>query len=289
MTYGGKSPAPAPLLRSLPTPGGGEDPTGAVNGPPACSPITTGALDARGHPNVGTLVAYLADGPIPLCSGVLVGERAFLTAAHCIDRLMQLGAEALPGVSFAPVFDPARAEVVRGTPVVHPQYDPELGVNDLAVISLDEPVRSLEPARVVEEGFFDRMNPRWLERATFVAVGYGTTDPGERWNRGTRRSAVEGFVGLVGVDEWRADQDYWLATSGPSVDGHGTPCFGDSGGPHFLGDRVVAITDFVWCGLDGGEAVHPGDAYNEATRLDLPGANAFVRSFIGPGACGVRH
>jgi secreted trypsin-like serine protease len=56
--------------------------------------ITFGQPDGNRHPNVGALLAdWDADSPGPdtLCSGTLIDQRVFLTAAHCTAFLESEG------------------------------------------------------------------------------------------------------------------------------------------------------------------------------------------------------
>jgi hypothetical protein len=53
--------------------------------------------------------------------------------------------------------------------------------------------------------------------------------------------------------------------------GDGGTCYGDSGGPHFLGDIVVSITVT-------GDA--PCRASDKTYRLDTPSARAFLEEYV---------
>jgi hypothetical protein len=81
---------------------------------------------------------------------------------------------------------------------------------------------------------------------------------------GVRRFVDQGFNSLT---------TSWLRLSENPSTGSGGTCFGDSGGPHFLGDSgtVVALTV-------------TGDSVCRATdvdyRLDTPSARDFLRQFV---------
>src|SRR5215469_7501242 len=69
--------------------------------------ITHGQPDGDQHPNVGLMVVNFGSGPEPFCTGTLIAPKSFLTAAHCIAIVQQLG-ETI-GVTFDPrTFDPSR-------------------------------------------------------------------------------------------------------------------------------------------------------------------------------------
>ena len=63
--------------------------------------ITNGQPDGNRHPNVGLMVLDFGSGPEPFCTGTLIAPTYFLTAAHCIAILQQLGGETT-GVTFDP-------------------------------------------------------------------------------------------------------------------------------------------------------------------------------------------
>ncbi len=108
---------------------------------------------------------------------------------------------------------------------------------------------------------------------TFTAVGYGTvretktTGPNAFFFDAMRRYAVQSYLSL---------QRAWLLLSGNPSTGNGGTCYGDSGGPHFLGGRtsnlIVAVTV-------------AGDAVCRATdkdyRLDTVWARKFLEQFPG--------
>jgi secreted trypsin-like serine protease len=200
--------------------------------------ITYGEADGTAHPNVGALVVALPDGPLSICSGTLVAPRVFLTAAHCVYG--DLGTLPL-GVTFDPVVT-ATSTVYRGHPVINPAYADYKGQggasdpHDVAVLVLDTAPTGITPATVAPAGFMDR---KTLSGAQFLAVGYGTV-------RVTRRTGPQGIVDnderRRGNGTFRSLQAAWLRLSGNQATGDAGTCFGDSGGPHFLGTTLVAIT-----------------------------------------------
>jgi hypothetical protein len=112
-----------------------------------------------------------------------------------------------------------------------------------------------------------------IRRATFTAVGYGTvredktTGPHALFFDGIRRYALQSYLSL---------QSAWLTLSMQPSTGDGGTCFGDSGGPHFLGGKtsnlIVSLTV-------------TGDAMCRATdktyRLDTPWVREFLEGFPG--------
>jgi hypothetical protein len=241
--------------------------------------ITFGQVDGNLHPNVGALLADYDEespGPDVLCTGTLIAEDVFLTAGHCTSYLESLGIEEVC-VTFDPAYDEDAVSptgLYCGTYVTHPDYgfsgpggisDP----HDLAVVLLDEPVVGIEPAQLPTEGLLDEGD---LRSATFTAVGYGTVreikqkGPNAFFFDAVRRYALQDFMTLGKT---------WLTLNmNPSTGGAGT-CYGDSGGPHFLGgvesNLLVSIT------VTGDTACRATD---RTYRLDTESARDFLGMYV---------
>jgi secreted trypsin-like serine protease len=224
--------------------------------------IVDGQEDGNLHPNVGMLIARFDGGYDWFCSGTLISRRVFLTAAHCIVALEEedIGRHEV-WVSFARSFhDDIRLH--RGTYHRDPDYgtsrsDP----HDIAVVVLDRAIRAIEPATLPEAGFLERTD---LSSETFTTVGYGIErthgDPGG----GERRYALQSARRLDGS---------WLKLAMNSDSG-GT-CYGDSGGPHFLGGKrsnlIVSIT------VTGDPNCRSTDL---TYRLDIASTRSFLSEFV---------
>jgi secreted trypsin-like serine protease len=253
--------------------------------------ITFGVLDGNDHPNVGALIAEWRTAGVKeeFCSGTLIAPTIFLTASHCTAGLQARGIEDDDvWVSFdTDIGDPVRpaTKLIQGTMHTNPEFgfsgpggfsDP----HDIAVIALDEPASAvypgITPASLPTLGLFDQLAKRnGLRGQKFTAVGYGVHEPqpgtgplpetfpfdGKRWNA---------------VSEFNSLHTTWLQLSQNSATGDGGTCFGDSGGPNFIG-AGGAETEVV-----GGITV-TGDAVCLATnvvyRLDTPSARGFLATF----------
>lgn len=231
--------------------------------------ITFGELDGDGHPNVGSMVAILDGVPESFCTGTLVAPDVFVTASHCTAALAFYGvAPDEVFVTFDPVVD-ATSTLLGATYYTHPLYGSG-GFNDtydVAVLVLDSPAAGITPARLPEAGLLDRLS---LRDQRFVTVGYGTVredktkGPAPLFWDPQRRVVDQGFLALT---------KSWLHLSMNPSTGSGGTCYGDSGGPHFLGTSDVVVSVTV-----------TGDMFCRATdvtyRLDTPSARDFIGQFV---------
>jgi secreted trypsin-like serine protease len=242
--------------------------------------ITFGQPDGNRHPNVGALVADWDEespGPDVFCSGTLIAPTVFLTAAHCIASLEARGITEV-WVTFAADYDEDAASpggLIAGTPVAHPEFGAG-GVSDthdIAVVLLDEAPAGITPAQLPTAGLLDELQAsHQLRSQTFTAVGYGTVredktgGPHAFFFDAIRRYALQSALNL---------EKAWLLLSMNPSTGSGGTCYGDSGGPHFLGgvesNLIVSITI-------------TGDAMCRATdktyRLDTAAARDFLDDFV---------
>jgi len=216
------------------------------------SAITDGELDGDGHPYVGLMVAQDAEGnPLWRCSGTLIAPKLFLTAGHCTEA---------PAAHVEIWFDadvesgiPANGYPfdgdVGGTPYTHPQYDPNaFYLYDLGVVVLDKRVKMKEYGALPEQDILDVMaTQRGLQDVTFTAVGYGLQQINPVFIQAERVRMVA-YPHLIQINAPGFTGDFSIMLSNNHSTG-GT-CFGDSGGPNFIGDSNVigGVTSF---GLNG--------------------------------------
>jgi hypothetical protein len=243
--------------------------------------IVYGQFDGNRHPNVGAIVADWRDygsGNLELvCSGTLIARDVFLTAAHCTAALDDLGVpEDDVFVTFDPVFD-ENATLLPGTYDLNDDFA-QGGANDthdVAVVVLDDPVVGITPAELPPAGLLSDMKAGGeLRRTRFTAVGYGTV---RETNRG-------GFAGILDNTERRFATQHvlsltkaWLTLSMNVSTGDGGTCYGDSGGPHFLGAGVTE-TDMVVSITVTGDAVCK--ATDKTYRMDTASARDYLEEFV---------
>jgi len=250
----------------------------SVLAPQSAQAIVYGEPDNGEHPNVGSLVGQSTNSETgatehwQLCTGTLIDEDVVLTASHCIVGLEEFGVEQIY-FTLAEVIDADMNGLVDpGVPLMtltavpHPQFthranDP----HDVAVLLLDEPVTGVEPAQLPEIGL---LGSPGMRQETFTAVGYGTV-------RQTNKGGFQSFT--VGWRREKVEQELssltraWVTFSMNLATGNGGTCYGDSGGPHFLGEVVVAVTVT-------GDA--PCKSTDKSYRIDTSAVHEFLAPYL---------
>lgn len=231
------------------------------------SAITYGVPDGEGHPNVGALLAAepYSDGTWVTCSGTLISPTVFLTAAHCDSG------EERVAVTFDSVYEAKGGKEYWGTFHAHPGYNhAQDDTMDLAVIVFDRAVRGITPARLPEEGSLGALSGD----QRFTSVGYGAQQVSN--GPGGKRFSYQD-VRYVSTGTLNSINATWLRISQNPAKGDGGTCYGDSGGPNFLGSGDTE-TDIV------ASTTITGDMFCRSTnvtyRLDTPSARDFLGQFV---------
>src|SRR5574339_449850 len=216
------------------------------------SAVTDGTLDGNGHPYVGLMVAQDADGnPLWRCSGTLLSPTLFLTAGHCTEAPAVHAAiwfdadveSGIPGNGYPYSGD------VGGTTYTHPQYDPNaFYLYDLGVVVLDKPMKMKKYGALPQLDSLDSLSPG--ADTTFTAVGYGLQQSfpdAASWKESADRIRMVAYPQLLQINTGFTGDGSLLLSNNTNTGG---TCFGDSGGPNFLGDSnvVAGVTSF---GING--------------------------------------
>ncbi len=221
--------------------------------------ITNGTADGGAHPNVGGLVAPTAysDGTYIYCSGTLISPTVFLTAAHCATDGERVA------VTFSTAYK-AGDKVYYGTFHADPLYNQRTSdPHDIAVVVLDTAVKGITPAKLPAANSLSNLSGS----QQFTSVGYGayqvTNGPGGH-------QYLYNDVRGVATGTLNSTNPSWLRISMNPSTGNGGTCYGDSGGPNFLGTTniIAAITI-------------TGDAVCRSTNVDYRLDTASARAFLG--------
>lgn len=233
----------------------------------AAEAITYGVPDGNGHPEVGALLAQQAfsDGTWEECSGTLIAPRVFLTAAHCDESVSRVA------VTFDSSYEYPSGTTYWGTWHGDPNYNQtQSDPQDLAVVVLDKAVKGITPAQLPAAGSLDGLSGD----QQFTSVGYGaqsvTSGPGGK-------TFHYADIRYVSTGTLNSITPSWLRISQNPATGNGGTCYGDSGGPNFLGagsgeTRIVAGTTIT------GDT--PCRSTNVDYRLDTPSARWFLGQYV---------
>jgi hypothetical protein len=238
--------------------------------------ITNGEIDGNRHPAVLLLVMDVNGQPAFRCSGTLLSPTVLLTAGHCAgepgefsgmrvftESNVQDGNNKFP---FA-----GRNSVEAVTWSAHPLFrEATFFLHDVGVVVLRKPL-NLSPSSygvLPTEGALDSLQPR--SSTIFTSVGYGL----QQINPVFVESALVRMFAqphLVQINTGFTGDFSLLLSNNHSTGG---TCFGDSGGPNFLGTSniIAGVTSFALNGTCGGT----GGVF----RLDKGDVLDFVKSFL---------
>jgi Trypsin len=180
-------------------------------------------------------------------------------------------------VSFSPTYDEGAAAPSGLVPVSsftnHEGFAQNGGGSDghdISIVTLAS-AQSATPAQLPTLGLLNTFSQQQLRQLGFTTVGYGIV-------RTSKKGGPHGFIDetnrLVAQQTLLSLEPFWLNLNMNPSTGSGGTCYGDSGGPHFLGgmtsNLIVSLTV-------------TGDAMCRATdktyRIDTPSAQEFLSRF----------
>jgi len=240
--------------------------------------ITDGELDGNRHPAVVLLLMEVNGQPAFRCSGTLLSPTVLLTAGHCAGAPGEFSgmrvfteSDVDNGNNNYPFAGPNSVEAVAWS--AHPLFNPDaFALHDVGVVVLQSPGVKLRRGSygvLPEEDELDSLRPG--ASTVFTSVGYGV----QRINPAFVESArVRMFAQphLIQINTGFTG-DFSLLLSNNHRTG-GT-CFGDSGGPNFLGTSniIAGVTSFGLNGTCGGT----GGVFRVDRRNVLDFVNAYLQ------------
>ncbi|MCI0609668.1 MAG: trypsin-like serine protease [Anaerolineae bacterium] len=251
--------------------------------------VTDGELDGEGHPHVVLLLMEVDGAPAFRCSGTLLSATVLLTAGHCTNGFpdfefsgmrvftesdVQAGIGTTNNYPFA---GPNAVEAVAWA--AHPLYETgPFFLHDVGIVILEEPGVVLdEYGTLPSVNQFDAFKTkRGLQKVTFTSVGYGLQESfpdAASWKENNSRTRYVAHPKLNQINGGIVGDFSILLSNNHHTGG---TCFGDSGGPNFLGDSnlVAGITSF---GLNGNCAGTGG-----VFRTDRQDVLGFINSYLNP-------
>lgn len=244
--------------------------------------IKNGELDGDDHPNVVLLIMDVGGAPAYRCSGTLLTPTVLLTAGHCTSNY--------PGSPYTGMRVFTESDVQNGDNTypygggpnsveavlwaAHPLYETApFFYHDVGVVILEEPGFAVSEYGVLPEA--DQLDvmktKRGKQDTTFTAVGYGLQqiNPVHVISEKIRMVANPRLI-QINVPGFTGDFSLLLSNNHST----GGTCFGDSGGPNFLGDSdvVAGVTSF---GINGNCAGTGG-----VFRMDRQNVLDFVNGYL---------
>jgi len=238
--------------------------------------VRFGEIDGTRHPAVLLLVMDVNGKPAFRCSGTLLSPTVFLTAGHCAGEPGEFSgmrvfteSDVQNGNNNYPLAGPNSVEALTWN--AHPLFtEAQFFLHDVGVVVLQKPVNLNAGSYGVlpAEGELDSLQPR--ASTIFTSVGYGV----QRINPAklvAQRIRMFAQPHLIQIDTGFTGNFSLLLSNNASTGG---TCFGDSGGPNFLGTSnvVAGVTSFALNGTCGGT----GGVF----RLDKGDVLDFVTSFL---------
>jgi len=224
----------------------------ATRNPGGPSFITDGTLDGNAHPAVVLIIMDVRGTPTFRCSGTLIAPKVVLTAGHCAGEPGEFSGLRIfneADVQHDPTYpNPGGPNTIEATEWrAHPAFtESAFFLHDVGVVRLSKAVKLAagQYGKLPTAGQLDALKPS--SSTLFTAVGYGLQQinpvfvESQRIRMFAEPHLIQINTGFTGT--------FSLLLSNNTATG-GT-CFGDSGGPNYLGSSstIAAVTSF---GING--------------------------------------
>jgi len=222
----------------------------------ATSAITNGELDGNAHLAVVLILMEENGEPAFRCSGTLIAPDIVLTAGHCTGAPGEFSgmrvfteSDVDGGNNDYPYAGPNSVEATAWR--THPAYTTaEFFLHDVGVIKLAKKIK-LPAAAYGKLPAVDQLESLAVANTTrFTAVGYGLQQVNAAFSTGVR-VRMRATPQLLQINTGFTGPGSLLLSNNAATGG---TCFGDSGGPNFLGTSnvVAGVTSFGLNGSCGG-------------------------------------
>jgi secreted trypsin-like serine protease len=238
--------------------------------------ITDGTIDGNRHPAVVLIIMDVRGQPAFRCSGTLIAPKVVLTAGHCAGEPGEFSglrvfteSDVENGDNNYPFRGPNTIEAQSWK--AHPQYtNNAFFLHDVGVVVLKKAVTlaSNQYGRLPTRDQLDALSPSNSTRFTSVGYGLQQVNPVHVQDDLIRMLAEPH---LVQINTGFTGNFSLMLSNNASTGG---TCFGDSGGPNYLGSSnvIAGVTSFGLNGSCGGT----GGVF----RLDRRNVLDFVNQFL---------
>ncbi|HYU29476.1 MAG TPA: trypsin-like serine protease [Gemmatimonadales bacterium] len=246
-------------------------------GPDRPSFITYGSLDGNTHPAVVLIVMDIAGEPAFRCSGTVIAPKVVLTAGHCAGEPGEFSgmrvfteSDVENGNNNYPFAGPNTIEAKEWHS--HPLFtEAQFFRHDVGVLVLSREVKlsASDYGKLPRVNQLDALQPS--SSTLFTAVGYGLQKINPVFIEAEKvRMFAEPWLVQINTPGFTGDFSLLLSNNASS----GGTCFGDSGGPNYVGSSnvVAGVTSFGLNGTCGGT----GGVF----RLDRKNVLDFVSQYL---------
>jgi secreted trypsin-like serine protease len=243
--------------------------------------ITDGELDGNNHPQVVLLLMDVGGQPAFRCSATLISPTVVLTAGHCTNNFPDSPYTGMRVFTESDVDNGNNTYPFAGGPNsveavewhAHPLYETgSFVLHDVGVVILAQPINVPQYGVLPSLNQLDALKTkRGLQDQSFTSVGYGLQAINPVFVESARvRMVARPHLIQINVPGFTGSFSLLLSNNHST----GGTCFGDSGGPNFLGNSnvVAGVTSF---GINGNCAGTGG-----VFRMDRADVLNFVNSYL---------